>query len=158
MSIARKVDQFLHVSRIPFELTDHARTATARQSAKAAHVRTSQMAKAVVVKTKKDQRYFLAVIPAGHRLKWAWLKEDFSLDATLASEQDLAGLFPDCAPGAVPPFGTAYQLPTIWDDSLDRQSEVYLEAGDHEHLVRLDHESFHHLFEDQPHSVISSRG
>ncbi len=60
----------------------------------------------------------------------------------LDEESDLAALFPDCAPGAVPPLGQAYEMETYLDDALGSLSSVYFESGDHAHLVRVNAETF----------------
>lgn len=158
MGIAPTLDHFLDRSQVAFQVTDHPHTATALGTARAAHLSGFQVAKGVVLKDRRSGRFFMAVLPAGRRLELKWLKTDFLLDPVLASERDLHALFPDCAPGAVPPLGQAYHLATLWDESLDRQGEVFLEAGDHEHLLRLDHAEFHRLFEGQPHGRLSRQG
>jgi Ala-tRNA(Pro) deacylase len=48
----------------------------------------------------------------------------------------------------VPAVGQAYGLRTLLDSNLLDQPEVYLEAGDHETLVRLGGEDFRALMED----------
>ncbi len=158
MSVARTVDHFLDQAHVPFDVTDHPPTATSLGTARAAHVNGTRVAKGVVVQDKRNGRFFMAVIPADRHLDLTWLKEDYEIEPVLAAEPDLKSLFPDCEPGAVPPFGQAYHLTTIWDDSLDRQQELFFEAGDHKHLVHMDHEAFHQLFEHQPHGVISRQG
>ena len=61
-----------------------------------------------------------------------------------------------CESGAVPALGEAYGLQVIWDDELQYTSDVYIEAGDHEHLIHLRGEDFRHIMEKLPHSVISA--
>ena len=65
----------------------------------------------------------------------------------LATEEELGGLFPDCELGAVPPLGHAYGIKTIWDPktTLGSERQVYFEAGDHVHLVRVSGKKFHEL-------------
>lgn len=157
MSIPTTLDRFLGEAHVPFEVAEHPHTASSHQTARAAHVSGTHLAKGVVIQDKRDGRFFLTVLPAENRLELKWLKEDYAIDPVLVKEDELKALFPDCEPGAVPPFGPAYHLSTIWDERLGRQSDLYLEAGDHEHLVHLSYEAFHRLFEGQPHSIISSR-
>jgi Ala-tRNA(Pro) deacylase len=33
-------------------------------------------------------------------------------------------------------------METVWDDSLENVAEVYIEAGDHEELIRMDGNTF----------------
>ena len=73
----------------------------------------------------------------------------------LAVEQDVAELFRDCDPGAIPPLGAAYGVKTLVDDSLVNQPDVYFEAGDHEDLIHVDHAQFSELMSGAEHGIIS---
>ena len=44
----------------------------------------------------------------------------------------------------------------IWDDDLQYTADIYIEAGDHEHLIWLDRKSFKKLMKSLPHTIISS--
>ena len=71
-------------------------------------------------------------------------------------DPELKSLFKDCETGAVPALSNAYGLKVIWDDQLKHASDIYIEAGDHEHLIHLRGEDFRHIMEKLPHSVISA--
>ncbi len=77
----------------------------------------------------------------------AWVKLDTLRDALdrrldLAQENEIAPLFPDCQPGAIPPFGKVYGLETCLDEALTTLANVYFEAGDHEDLIHVSGEAF----------------
>jgi Ala-tRNA(Pro) deacylase len=57
---------------------------------------------------------------------------------TLASEQEFKDKFPDCEPGAMPPFGNLYGMAVYADESLTRNKEITFNAGTHRELVRMD--------------------
>ena len=57
----------------------------------------------------------------------------------------MAGLFPDCEEGAVPPVGKAYGLRSLLDRALLEQPEIFFEAGDHEHLLKMSGQNFQAL-------------
>jgi Ala-tRNA(Pro) deacylase len=59
-------------------------------------------------------------------------------------------------PGAVPPIGECYALDVILDDSIRRQPDVYLEAGDHATLVHMDQSQFARLMADARHGRFSA--
>jgi Ala-tRNA(Pro) deacylase len=69
----------------------------------------------------------------------------------LASESELADVFPDCEMGALPPLGQAYGIQTVYDDRLRRLSCVYFEGGDHCDLVYVGGREFIDLLKDSPH-------
>jgi Ala-tRNA(Pro) deacylase len=45
-------------------------------------------------------------------------------DTRLATEDELVGVFNDCEPGVVPPFGKLYGLDTVLDVSLLEQGDL----------------------------------
>ena len=99
--------------------------------------------------------YMLAVLPASHHIRMRDLHSQFGEDVDLASEREIDELFSDCVHGAVPPIGECYGLDMIVDNSIDGRGDVYLEAGDHETLVRLSHLQFAKLTADARHGRFS---
>ena len=81
------------------------------------------VAKTVLVKA--GDRFVLAVLPCTSRIDLGPLSAVLELsgsDVRLATTDELLGIFTDCEPGVVPPFGKLYGLHTVFDVSL-------LEAG-----------------------------
>ena len=60
-------------------------------------------------------------------------------------EGEFAPLFPDCEPGAEPPFGNLYGVPVVVDRALAQQPEIVLRAGNHEHVIRMRFADFRRL-------------
>ncbi len=145
MSIARKLSEFLHSADVNYLLVHHQHTSSSAQTAEQAHVPEGALAKGVVVR--EDGNYMVAVVPANAYIELDALRRALGRDVHLAGQRELQRLFPDCDPGAVPPVGEAYGLPTIWDaaSSLGEIDTVYFEAGDHENVVRVSGEQFHQL-------------
>lgn len=65
-------------------------------------------------------------------------------------------LFPDCTPGAVPPFGEAYGIDTVFDDSISEQADIYFEGGDHATLAHMAGPTFCKLMAHAKHGRFSS--
>ena len=153
MAIANTLKAYLDRHDIPYDLVRHAHTESSLDSAFSAHIPVHQLAKAVVM---ADERGFVvAVIPGDNRLNVRWVNEELERDLRLAEEDELHNLFKDCDDGAVPALADAYRLPVIWDDRLQHVPDIYIEAGDHEHLVHLRGEHFREMMEKRPHSMIS---
>ena len=55
----------------------------------------------------------------------------------LASDEELARLFPDCEWGIVLPFGALYGLKTLLDDSLRPEDMIVFEGNTHVEAVKL---------------------
>jgi Ala-tRNA(Pro) deacylase len=143
MAIATRLKWVLDTHHICYELVRHAPSASSLESARAARVPGGKMAKGVLL---ADERgYLLAIVPASCRLDLPLLRRQLGRPLGLASEAELAALFHDCEIGAVPPFGGAYGIPMLIDESLLRLPDVYCEAGDHRDLVHLSGSAFRAL-------------
>ena len=153
MAIAKTLMNYLEEKDINFETVEHAHSATAVESAHAAHLPAHQVAKAVVLRD--EDGYVLSVLPANHSLEIAWVNEELDRNLQLAQEEEFKNLFEDCEMGAVPALGEAYGIQVIWDDELQYTADVYIEAGDHEHLIWLERRDFRDLMSSLPHTIIS---
>ena len=153
MAIAKTLTRYLKERGVDYQLVEHAHTATAEASAHAAHLPTHQVAKAVVLKDAEG--YVLSVVPANHSVELGWVNDALERELELACEDEFKKLFADCETGAVPALGEAYGVPVIWDDELAYTADVYIEAGDHEHLVWLERRDFRKLMSGLPHTIIS---
>jgi len=145
MSVAATVDRALKAKAVEHEILRHPRAPSSSRVAEAAHIRGDRIAKAVVLKD--DQGFVLAVLPATHRILPEVLNSTLHRRLAFASEQDIQGLFADCERGAVPALGLEYGIPTVVDSTLRDQSDIYLEAGDHEELVHVSERSFERLMD-----------
>lgn len=154
MAIARTLKSYLDEHQVHYDTLTHTPTGCAMDSARSAHVPSHQMAKAVVLED--DDGYVVSIVPANNRLNLDWVNEELRRDLHLATEPELRNLFDDCATGAVPALPEPYGLDAIWDDHLKHVSDVYLEAGDHEHLIHLSGADFRTLLARLPHSIISA--
>lgn len=131
-----RLDDLLVSRHIPFQRLPHRRTYTANRMAQVLHVKGREVAKTVLLRT--GQGHMLAVLPATHHIDLEQLREDLGDPRIeLAAEEDMDRLFPDCERGAVPPFGSLYQMPTIMDDSLNDDESIVFEGPDHEQAIRM---------------------
>jgi len=152
MTMAHTLRNFLEQQQVPYELVSHRHTATSLRSAGTAHVDPTRLAKAVLLEQDLEHSHFVvAVVPASHRLQLGEAGRQLGRKVHLATEEDAATLFEDCETGAIPALGPAYGLDTIVEDSLLAHSQVYFEAGDHEHLVRMTTTDFMRALGDCPH-------
>lgn len=154
MAIAITLKSYLDSHDVEYDTVEHPHTESAVDSAKSAHVPAHQMAKAVVLED--NDGYIVSVLPSNNRLNLGWVNEELQRELKLATEPELKKLFKDCETGAVPALSNAYGLQVIWDDQLKYASDIYIEAGDHEHLIHLKGRDFKLLMNKLPHSVISA--
>ena len=148
MAIAYKLKEYLLRRQADYRLLAHPHTHSSMETAQQAHVPGDALAKGILVQDQKG--YLLLVLPADYHIDLDILRSLLRQEVELAGEAVVKSMFDDCHPGAVPPIGSAYGIKTIWDPhtSLGRLDEIYFEAGDHEHLVRVSGEQFHELMAD----------
>jgi len=151
MSIAPKLQQMLDETKVEFDVVEHKPTKSSLETAQSCALPTGKVAKAVLLDTEDGQ--LLAVLPSDRRVELSELRSELGRKPRLASEDEIKSLFDDCDLGAIPPAG--YGVTTIVDDSLDRQPDVYFEAGDHKSLIHMDHGAFAQLTRDARHGQFS---
>jgi Ala-tRNA(Pro) deacylase len=91
----------------------------------------------------------LAVLPASYHVNLKKLGEILGKPVRLATEDEFAGLFPDCELGAMPPFGVLYGLPVVADKVLAEDEEIVFNAGTHRDAIRMRFEDFEKLAKPQ---------
>jgi Ala-tRNA(Pro) deacylase len=155
MTIAARLQQYMDERGIRYELVPHEPTMSALGSAHAGHIPSDRLAKAVVLN--EGGRYKLAVLPASHHLRLSDLRTEVGHEIHLATEPETAGVFRDCALGAVPAVGACYGLDVIIDTSIDQQQELYFEGGDHTTLVHVNGAEFARLNPRAQHGSFSAR-
>ena len=128
------IDQ-LEQADIAYELITHPRTDTAAAEADALGVEPQQVAKTIVLTTPTG--FVLAVLPASERLDLHKVRDFLGTkDVELATEEVLAGAYPEFELGAVPPIGTHGDRVLV-DMRVCENEFVLLEAGTHEQSLRL---------------------
>jgi prolyl-tRNA editing enzyme YbaK/EbsC (Cys-tRNA(Pro) deacylase) len=134
---AASIVEYLEAEGIDHTLIEHDPTMSAGEEARATGEPAHKVAKTIVL---KDRGYVLAVVPGDERLDIHKLRD--LLGATkslrLATEAEMADLFPSFEVGAVPPFGPTFPKLEVVDRRLLEEDRVLCAAGDHRHSVALD--------------------
>ena len=149
MPIASKLREFLDQRGIDYELVPHAPASTSSETAEAAHVPGANLAKAVVVEN--GTQCTVVVVPATEQLHLGELRKELGDTYALATEEGVERVFSDCEVGSVPPFGQAYGLDVMVDDSLLEHDRVFVQCGDRAALLSLQGDDFRQLMKDARH-------
>jgi Ala-tRNA(Pro) deacylase len=149
MAIATKVEQYIEERGLNYDVLTHPHSHNSMETARLARVPASSLAKSVVLLD--DQGYLMAVLPSTQHVHLGWLSKAMDRPLRLATESELAELFADCEPGAIPPLGSLYGLPVVMDDSLMEQDEIYFEAGDHEKVIEMGRDDFLRMMSEARH-------
>ncbi|RJO66333.1 MAG: deacylase [Myxococcales bacterium] len=131
-----KLEEYLQRSNVKFEKHTHPVAYTAQQLADAEHVTGFMVAKPVIVKGATD--FAMCVIAAPDHLDLKSVAGVLGEKAVrLATEPEMADLFPDCELGAEPPFGPMFNLRTVADARLENDVYLVMQAGTHSEAVKL---------------------
>ena len=153
MSIAPRLRWYLDAHGVEYDLIPHPHSATSAETARSAAVPLDALAKPVLLED--ELGYVMAIVPASRRVDLRRLSDQLHRDLTLASESEMPALFHDCEQGAIPPLGSPYRVPTVYDDALAELPEVCFEAGNHEDVVRMRGDAFLRLLEGSRHGRFS---
>jgi Ala-tRNA(Pro) deacylase len=139
-----KLKEFLDGAGVKYVVVSHAPAYTAQEVAASAHIPGRELAKTVMVKV--DGKMAMAVLPANYVVDFAKLKKMSGASSVeLASEDEFRNLFPECEVGAMPPFGTLYDMPVFVERSLAEDEEIAFNAGSHKELFRMAYKDFEDL-------------
>ena len=138
--------EYLDRHHVKYVVIAHSPAYTAQGIAGLTHIPGKQLAKTVMVKL--DGQLAMAVVPANFHVDLEHLrKATDSKSATVASEEDFQGRFPECETGAMPPFGNLYGMPVFAEESLAEDKEIAFNAGTHRELIRMNWEDYRKLVE-----------
>jgi Ala-tRNA(Pro) deacylase len=129
---------YLRSHHVWFKTLIHPPASSATKRASSLHVPGRAVAKTVLVKAGGD--FVLTVLPATSRINMNRLCDALRLDpgaVRLATAEEIARYFPNCEPGAIPPFGRLYGIATVLDADLADQSEIVFAANTRHEGMRM---------------------
>jgi len=120
----------------------HSPAYTSLEIAHSVHIPGREMVKSVILKA-DEKKLVMAVLSANDAANLDVLREEIGCERLrLASEAEFGGAFPTCSPGAMPPFGGIFGVPTYCDVSLSRNREIEFNAGSHDETIRMRFEDY----------------
>ena len=127
--VFNRLEQLLTSQNLAFSVTRHEPVYTSEEAAAVRGVPLSTGAKALICKA--EEHFVMFVIPADRKLAskqvrklYGWRKLRF------ANRQEVFALT-GLTPGAIPPFGSLFALPTFCDKRLSKNTTINFNAGDH---------------------------
>ncbi len=141
MSIPQTIESFLLEHQIGFESIHHRRDFTAQETAADTHTKGRTFAKTVVLFA--DNQYHMVVVPAMCQVDTEKMRKHLNASqVTLATEDELKTLCPNCEIGAMPPFGPLYHLPVYVSHLFKNDDLITFNGGTHEDVIRMRFEDF----------------
>jgi Ala-tRNA(Pro) deacylase len=134
---AAKVHALLDQHGIEYETHTHERTVGAQRLAAEEGVSGWDVAKPVLLAVGSGE-LAMAVVSAAVEVDLSKASRVFGgNEVRLASEDEFAATFPDCEPGAEPPFGTLYGVPVFLDERLRARQRFLCRDGSHTEALLL---------------------
>ena len=137
------IQEFLDAKDVPYEVIGHPSAVGAEELADTLHIPCEKVAKTVLLRADRGFAYILAVLPGDRRVdldQVSRLLQGAVLE--LASEEDIDMHCPDCGPGVLPPFGSAYDMETIVDASLIQDGYIVFEGNQRTESIRMKYDDY----------------
>jgi Ala-tRNA(Pro) deacylase len=140
----QKLTDFLDDNFVHYVIIKHSRAYTAQTVAYSAHIRARDLAKVVIIYL--DEKMAMVVLPASDSVDLDLLRESTgSQSVRLAKELEFRNVFPECEPGAMPPFGNLYDMEVFVSSHLTEDELIAFNAGTHTELIQLSYSDFSEL-------------
>lgn len=141
MNALKRCLDYLDRSGVPYSHSTHPPAFTAVEVAAADRLPARNLAKTVLYRG--DNGYGMLVLRADYIVDFAEVLRLLGLkDIRLATETEVAQLFPDSELGAMPPFGNSIEMPILIDEGLAAAEFIAFNAGTHRDAIHMSFEDF----------------
>lgn len=133
---ATRVHDLLDEHGIEYEVHEHPHAVDASRLAESEDVTGWDVAKPVLLAI--GDELAMAVVPAPVHVDLDRASDVLGhATVRLATEEEFASRFPDCEPGAEPPFGGLYGVPVFLDETLRARERMVCRDGSHTSTITL---------------------
>lgn len=134
---AQKLKKLLDERSIKYISINHSPAYTARETAASTLVPRREFAKTIIVDL--DGEKAMAVVSASRQVDIpALVLLSGAGSGRLATEEEFKTSFPDCEVGAMPPFGSIYDMRVFVDEMVRDVDDICFNAGTHGQIMRMD--------------------
>lgn len=136
MPLLERLRDFLQAKQAVYTHSVHRTAYTAREVATAEHLPPAEVAKTVVIHS--EIGYAMLVVPGNQLVDFQEVRAELGLQQLrMATEHELASLFPDCELGAMPPVGQLYMLPVYLDAAMAEERLIAFNGGTHRDVIHM---------------------
>jgi Ala-tRNA(Pro) deacylase len=139
-NVFERIERLLEQHGVQFGVLRHAPVYTSAEAAAIRGTPLASGAKALVCKA--DAGWVMFVLPADRKLASKQARKARGWKSIRFADKqevlDLTGL----TPGAIPPFGSLFGLPTLCDRALSEHSQINFNAGDHSISVSMTYQDY----------------
>jgi Ala-tRNA(Pro) deacylase len=129
--VPKRLLKYLNENNVRYEILHQLKVSSTPKSPS----RTARYYTKVII-VRAGPQHLVAVLPANFRIDlkaFAKVGEPTRLE----TEEEFKWLFPDCAVGAIPPFGNLYGLPTFVDNALIKNDHIIFAAGTDSDYIKI---------------------
>jgi Ala-tRNA(Pro) deacylase len=139
-NVRDRLQEWLKQSNIPFTVLLHEPVFTSEQAAAVRGTSLASGAKALVVKA--GDKFVLLVLPADRKLDSRKARDALGVKALRFASKEEVQTLTGLQPGAIPPFGSLFQLPTYCDPDLGQNPSINFNAGDHALSIQMAYDDY----------------
>ncbi|HUE70428.1 MAG TPA: YbaK/EbsC family protein [Pirellulaceae bacterium] len=133
-----KIQELLRRNKVPFEILKHSAGASLASLADDGKISAGELAQVTLLKADHGYRYMLAVAALARPLELRFATRALEgCDLTPASDIEQVQFCPDCEAGGLMPFGSHYNVRTLLDQSLAKESSIAFEEIDGTAAIRM---------------------
>lgn len=140
MTIPARLKSHLDEAHVSYSPISHVPTRSPQYAGAVMYAPGEKVAKTVVLRG--GEKNLLAVLPASYHINLKKLSVLVGAPVGLLEEKECNKLFPDCEPGAVPPFGELYRLPVYLDEALAEDPKIIFSVGTYSDAIRMGNADF----------------
>ncbi len=131
-----KLCKLLDSNDVRYQKITHSKTETAEDTAHSALVNEEEFAKVVVFKV--GGKMAMAVLPADEKVDPEMLATACDVKhVEIADEDEFKNLFPNCDVGAMPPFGSLFNIEVYIEEEMTLRDNIIFNAGSHTEIVKM---------------------
>jgi Ala-tRNA(Pro) deacylase len=135
VSVCDRLQNWLKQHEVPYTVLRHEPVFTSEQAAAVRGTSLASGAKALVVKA--GERFVLLVLPADRKLDSRKARDALAVKALRFASKEEVQTLTSLQPGAIPPFGSLFQLPSYCDPALGENPSINFNAGDHAISIQM---------------------
>lgn len=138
-----KIKSALTDAGVKFDVSEHAPVLTSEEAAKVRNVSLDSGAKAIILKDSgkklvlENAPFYLAILSASKKFSSKQFKKLINCKSIRFATPEEVFTTTGCLPGAVPPFGRMFNMPTWVDRSLSRQASINFNCGLRTHSMTM---------------------
>jgi Ala-tRNA(Pro) deacylase len=140
VAVFERLSEKLLAAGATFTVTRHAPVFTSEEAAAIRGAPLCSGAKALVVKA--GEEFVLLVVPADRKLDSKKARTRLGVKALRFASRDEVERLTGLQPGAIPPFGSLFGLPTRCDPALGLNERINFNAGDHGVSISMTHSDY----------------